>query len=69
MIDKDDPRIELVARAICQVHGFDPEREVVLEKNARESRWGPRWQSYRGKAREQIAAWDTLKKLEAEGDH
>ena len=59
-----DPRIETVARALCRSRGMDPDRQTVLEKNARDSKMGPQWMTYSGKAKEHIAAWDTLKAMD-----
>ena len=64
-MSQEDPRLEPVARALCNAHGLDPDRQTVLEKNARDRVMGPQWRKYAGKAKEHIAAFDALNQLAA----
>ena len=64
-MSEDDPRIEIVARAICRGLGMDPEREVIVERLSKHPKRGPRWLKFRNDAKQHIAAWDALKALES----
>ena len=61
---KDDPRIEIIARAICRGRGLDPDKEVIVERLSKHPKRGPRWRKFRGSALDHVAAWDALKALE-----
>ena len=71
MTDENDPRIERVARALCQVDGKDPdaehqtdERETKQVGNARQFGYKniPSWRDYVTEATKFVAAFDALHK-------
>jgi hypothetical protein len=71
MTDENDPRIERVARALCQVDGKDPdaehqtdERETRQVANARQFGYKsiPNWQDHVEEAKKFVAAFDALHK-------
>lgn len=66
-MSKEDPRLQLVARAICQSHGNDPDREIIIDRAQYRHERGPQWMRYRTQAREHIAAFDALQ-ANAAGD-
>ena len=71
MTEENDPRIERVARALCEVDGKDPdaehqtrERETKRVGNAMEFGYKsiPNWQVYAKEATKFVAAFDALHK-------
>lgn len=65
-MDDVDPKVEVVARAMCQGVGLNPERQVVIERLATRVRKGPQWFLWVNKAKEQIAAFEALSSLKAD---
>jgi hypothetical protein len=72
MRDENDPRIERVARALCQTDGKDP--DAKRQTNERETKWIgpnaveegfksiPNWRNYVNEATKFVAAFDALQK-------
>jgi hypothetical protein len=69
MADENDPRIERVARALCQVDGKDPDgehptgkQESVRAGNAFHlvNKSIPNWRVYETEAKKFVAAFDAL---------
>jgi hypothetical protein len=70
-MNESDPRIERVARAICQAEGEDPDAEHLTHENEttrvggafeRRQRSIPNWQDYVKEATKFVAAFDALNK-------
>jgi hypothetical protein len=71
MTDEHDPRIERVARALCQADGIDPgaehqtnEREIKIGPDTAEEGYKsiPNWQDYVNEVTKFVAAYDALHK-------
>lgn len=63
----DDPRIERVARALCEADGKDPEEDYLTGRTlttrtrnsvSQKSETVPRWQTYHNEAKRFVAALD-----------
>jgi len=61
MAETDEREVEVVARAICAAHGFDPD-ETIPDGTVKGVRV-PRWLHLRQEARTQIAAFKACRKL------
>jgi hypothetical protein len=72
MTDENDPRIERVARALCQVDGTDPDGEhpTATQETVRAASGAfhtvnvniPNWQRHKTEAKHFVAAFDALQK-------